>query len=182
MKKLTGIIFAILLAFTASVVKAEGASHQGVKHIGLAGTGFYEISDYESIYVNFVASNLKTAGGGAQLFFDYGFSDRFGGGMSLGYSRITYTNSFQNVIKENFFTADFLGQYYFTGSDSTFQPYAAAGAGILVSGAGIAPLFDVGVGSYIKLADNFSLKIQALYKTAVIHHRMEGSFGFAYNF
>jgi hypothetical protein len=161
---------------------SSGDEHQGKVNVGLGATGFYNFySNFDSLYVDFGASGIKTAGFGFQTYIEYGFSDRFTGTFDLGFQRLTYSNKFRPVIKENFFVADFMGNYYFL-DNSKIRPYATAGAGMIISSGAVAPTGNLGIGTHIMLADEFSLKVQALYKTSIIQHMAEATVGFAYHF
>ncbi|MBF0106751.1 MAG: hypothetical protein HQM16_15670 [Deltaproteobacteria bacterium] len=183
-KTYTMIILCLALALSVIQIhpaKAGGFSKKGVKTIGLNVTGFYDInSGFESLYVSFPTQDIKAAGLGAALFFEYGIADKFTTEIDLGYSRLTYANKFKNVIKENFFVGDILGRFYFL-NNQRIQPALIFGAGAIVSSA-VAPTFDVGFGSHFMITDSFSLKAEVLYKTAIIFHRGEGRVGFAYHF
>lgn len=170
------------VATPAAPASSSGYSHQGKVSVGLGATGFYNFySNFDSLYVDFGASAIKTAGFGFQTYIEYGFSDRFTGTFDLGFQRLTYSNKFRPVINENFFVTDFMGNYYFL-DNSKIRPYATAGAGMIISSGAVAPTGNLGIGTHIRLADEFSLKVQVLYKTSIIQHVAEGTVGFAYHF
>lgn len=178
------LIALVLMLLTAqnAFAKSDSFSKKGAKSIGISFLGFYDInSKFESLYVNFPTENIKAAGFGSNLFFEYGFADQFSGELSLGYARLTYSNKFKNVIKENYFVGDVLGHFYFL-KNQRIQPYLLFGAGAMVSSNAVAPTFDVGVGSHFMVTDQFSVKAEIMYKTAIIYHRGEGRVGFAYHF
>lgn len=181
MKKIFQTLF-IIVAVISFANLAHAESHKGKKIWGIAGLGFYEISNYESLYVNFATSNLKAAGAGFKTYFEYGVGDQFYLEGSAGYARVTYSNKFFNQIKQNFFLIDILGKYYFMDAASRIQPYVGGGVGGLISSRSAAPLLDIAVGSHFMLTDQFSIRLQAMYKTAIIHNRAEGSLGIAYHF
>ena len=72
------------------------------------------------------------------------------------------------------------GNYYF--SNGKVQPYAAFGAGTIISGKSAAPTLNLGGGAHFFVAENVSVFVQALYKTAFIHHRAEGKLGVGFHF
>ncbi|OVE81996.1 hypothetical protein BVY03_01745 [bacterium K02(2017)] len=158
------------------------AVEKGSKSLGLDFVGFYTInSRLESVYVNFSTQNINAAGFGATAFFEYGLSDRFGLEFDIGYSRLTYSDKFSGVIRENFLVADLVGHYYFSNNQK-IQPYFIFGAGVVASSNGAAPTFDAGIGSHFYVAKDFSIKTEILIKTAVIYNRAEARIGFAYHF
>ena len=181
MKKLLSLaIVFCALVFTATTSSAS--DFEGKSRLGIMGTGFYEISDYESLYTNFVASNLNVSGGGVSLFYEYGFTKNISGSINLGYSRLVDSDQFLNQLAQNFFVADVLGHYNFNVKSDIFKPFVSFGAGIIASSSGVAPLADLGGGVNFMIADNFAIKLQVLYKTAIIHHRAEAGLGFAIQF
>lgn len=166
----------------AAPSSSGGYSHEGKVNVGIGATGFYNFhSDFDSLYVDFGTSGIKAAGFGFQTYIEYGFGERFTGTFDLGFQRLTYANKFRPTINENFFIVDFMGNYYFL-DNSKIRPYATAGAGMIISSGAIAPTGNLGIGTHIMLADEFSIKVQALYKTSIIQHMAEGTVGFAYHF
>jgi len=156
--------------------------HKDMKIMGVSGMAFYEInSQFESLYVNFPTQNIKGAGFGFIGFFEYGFNEHISAEVDMGYSRLTYTNKFKNTTKKNFFLMDVLFHYYFT-KDANIAPYLSAGGGVYVSSGSSAPVLDVGVGSHFKVSKNISIKVDLLYKTAIILNRFEGRVGVAFHF
>lgn len=152
------------------------------KSIGVTGIGFYDInSSFESLYVTFVTSNINTAGLGFSGFFEYGFSDKLSGELTLGYTRLLYSNKFRSLVRENFFQADAVLHYYFHDSKK-FAPYVIAGGGVNASANAAAPTLDVGIGNYFRVSDDFSVKTELIYKTAIIYNRGEARVGIAYHF
>lgn len=148
----------------------------------MTGSGFYEInSDYDSLYFDFPTQNINTAGFGVNAYFDYGFSDRVSGEASLGYSRLSYSNKSRTIINENYFMADFVAHYYFLNKEK-FATYMIGGASVYASSSAVAPMADIGIGNYFKITDEFSIKAELIFKSAVILNRGEGRVGFAYHF
>lgn len=198
MKKLTYIIaLAVLLigfnqtsfAQTADTpvvsmasTSSSSSSMEGKKIFGLVGMGAYDInSDFESLYVNFATTNINSASLGFLTFFEFGFSDRFAGEISLGYSRLIYSNKFRSVIKENYFVGDILAHYYFLNEEK-IKPYVIFGGGAIASSGGVAPVIDAGIGMHYMLNDEFSLKADLIIKSAIIYNRGETRFGISYHF
>lgn len=177
-----GRILAILAVFLAvpALASAEGTGRKGQKSVGFLGLGYYEISNFESLYVPFATSGIRAAGAGFQGFFEYGASDSFGINFAVGYDRLLYANKFRTQIAENFFLFDVTGHYYFATGKA--QPFLAGGIGAEVSTQGVAPTLDLGGGVDVMVNDNVSVRIQTLYKTAIIHHRAEAGLGIAYHF
>lgn len=159
----------------------NGFDLEGKFSLGVNATGFYEISNYESIYVNFSTSGIRASGFGFNTLVEYGFTNHITGAVNLGYSRLTYANKFSTATKKNFFIPDIMMHYYFM-TDQKIMPYLSFGAGALVSSAGIAPTGNVGGGVRYQVSDEFSVRFGLLYKTAIIHHRGEASLGVAYHF
>lgn len=167
---------------STATIPSANFMQKNKKMIGFSGMGFYEInSQFESLYVTFPTSNIKAAGFGFTGNFELGFNDRLSGEISMGYSRLSYANKFKNVIKQNFFTSDVVAHYYFLNNQK-IAPYVIAGAGIYASSGSVAPTLDTGVGSHFKVADNLSIKTDLIYKTAIIHNRLEARVGLAFHF
>ena len=178
------ILIASVPAFAAT---PGGQSLKNRKTLGFAGIGHLSYSSYESLYVDFATSGIITAGSGFQAFLEYGLADEFSITAALGYGRLHYAHKssvpvLRTVIAENFVNIDVTGQYYFSGTDTTFQPYLAFGIGTTISSKGAAPLFDVGIGTHYFVSEKVSLRAQLLYKTALIHHAGELSFGAGFHF
>lgn len=149
--------------------------------LGVMATGFYEMSNYESLYVDFVTSDIKAAGLGFTSFVEYGFSDRVTGSLQLGFSRLLYINKFSTTSRRNFFVGDLMGNYYFT-NNGKLMPYITFGAGIMASSGNVAPTGNVGGGLRYQINEDVSVRAELIYKTAIIHHRGEGRIGFSYHF
>lgn len=172
-----------ITAISAPVLADDAAtstSHKGKKSVGFLGLGYYEISNFESLYVPFATSGIRAAGAGFQGFFEYGAADRFGINFAAGYDRLLYANKFRTQVAENFFLLDVTGHYYFDAGK--VQPFLAGGIGAEISTQGVAPTLDLGGGVDVMVSDNVSVRIQTLYKTAIIHHRAEAGLGIAYHF
>lgn len=182
----TLILMSFLMTVSFAVVAQDTAgtgsttTMKGKKTFGFMGLGYYEISNFESLYVPFATSGMKAAGAGFEGFFEYGFTDNFGLNVALGYDRLLYANKFRTQVKENFFIADITGHYYFNAGD-TVHPFIGGGIGMEASRT-IAPTLDVGGGADFMVSDNVSVRFQLLYKTAIIHHRGEAGLGVAYHF
>lgn len=155
-------------------------SIEGKYGLGVMATGFYEISNAESLYVDFATSGLRAAGFGFNSFVEYGFSDRITGSIQLGYSRLLYLNKFSTLAHKNFFVGDLMGNYYFI-NNGKFMPYGTFGVGVMASG-NVVPTGNVGGGLRYQVNEDFSIRAELLYKTAIIHHRGEGRIGFSYHF
>jgi opacity protein-like surface antigen len=159
---------------------ATSTSHKGKKSVGFMGLGYYEISNFESLYVPFATSGIRAAGAGFESFFEYGVADSFGVNFAAGYNRLLYANKFRTQVAENFFLLDVTGHYYFDAGKA--QPFLAGGIGAEISTQGVAPTLDLGGGADFMVNDNVSVRLQVLYKTAIIHHRAEAGLGIAYHF
>lgn len=182
-------LVAIILALSAPAFAGSpgGQSLKGRTTLGFAGLGHFSYSSYESLYVDFATNGIITAGSGFHAFLEYGLADEFSITGAIGYGRVHYSHkgglpNLRQVIAENFVNIDVLGQYYFSGAETTFQPYLAFGGGATISSKGAAPLFDVGIGTHYFVSDKVSLRAQLLYKTALIHHAGELSFGAGFHF
>lgn len=184
-------LIVLTLMFSILVISGQAQAAkalEGRKTFGFEGVAHYTITSYDSAYVSFPTSSIKVAGSGFHAFFEYGFDTHFSFEGAIGYERLHYASQASNpnirqVISENFFTIDARGNYYFLSSDkSTFQPYVTAGVGTLISGRSAIPLLDLGGGVHIFVAENVSLKVQALYKTAFVHHHVEGALGVGFHF
>lgn len=175
-------LFGICLVLAGFSTPSFAAGHDGAKSFGFTGLAYYEMSDFESLYVDFPTSDLNTSGAGFQVYYEHGVMDNLTLSGALGYARLLTSNKFDTQVSENFFVVDLLANYYFRDAAVTVQPYLAGGGGVIVSGNGAAPTLDLGGGVHFKVADNVSLRLQVLYKTAIIHHRGEGSFGVAFHF
>lgn len=175
-------LFGIFLVLAGFSMPSFAAGHNDTQSFGFTGLGYYEMSDFESLYVGFPASNFKTSGAGFQVYYEHGVMDNLTLSVALGYARLLSSNQFDTQVSENFFIGDILASYYFRDASTVVQPYLAGGGGVIVSGRGAAPTLDLGGGVHFKVADNVSLRLQVLYKTAIIHHRGEGSFGVAFHF
>lgn len=149
--------------------------------LGVMATGFYELTNYESLYVDFVTSDIKAAGLGFTSFVEYGFSDRITGSLQLGFSRLLYINKFSTTTRKNFFVGDLMGNYYFS-NNGKLMPYLTFGVGIMASSGNVAPTGNVGGGLRYQINEDFSLRGELLYKTAIIHHRGEARIGVSYHF
>lgn len=155
---------------------------KGRFNLGVAGTAFFEFSDFDSLFMqNVNISDYRNAGFGGQIFGSYHFNSRWAITLDAFYDRLTYANKFRTAIIENYFGGDLLLQYHFPVK-SRFAPFLAAGAGVIASSGGVLPLFDVGVGTHFFLSNNISLKAQVLYKTAIVENRIEPSIGIAFHF
>ena len=150
--------------------------------MGHRGIGFYEASDYESLYVDFSTANISGAGAGIHSFFEIGAMENLTLSFTIGYARLMSPKKFESFIRRDFFVADILGHYYFSDKTDKIQPYFAAGAGVMVSSGSAIPLADFGGGAHFMITDNFSLRLQGLFKTAVIHNRGEVSLDVGYHF
>lgn len=161
---------------------SSSPSWKGRKSIGITGSGYYEInSDFSSLYYNFTLQDTNTAGFGMGAFFGYGFADRISAEISLGYSRLLYASKQRTLISENFFTADVVGHYYFLNTEK-FATYGLFGIGAIIGSSAVAPVGEVGVGNYFNISDNFSIKAELLFKSAIVLNRAEGRIGVAYHF
>lgn len=187
--KIRMILAALILATTLFTGQAHAAKDlQGRKTFGLEGVGHYTFTDYDSAYVSFPTNKIRVAGSGFHTYFEYGFDTHFAFEAAVGYERLHYAKQSNNpnirqVISENFFTIDLRGNYYFlSGEKNVVQPYATTGVGTVISGKGAVPLLDVGAGAHFFVTDNVSIKLQALYKTAFIHHHFEGGLGVGFHF
>jgi hypothetical protein len=156
-------------------------SIDGKYGLGVMVAGFYELSNYESLYVDFVTSDIKAAGLGFTSFVEYGFSDRITGSLQLGFSRLLYINKFSTTSRKNFFVGDLMGNYYFM-NNGKIMPYATFGAGLMASSGNVAPTANVGGGLRYQINEELSVRAELIYKTAIIHHRSEGRIGFSYHF
>ncbi len=155
---------------------------QGINTLGITFSGYYEVnSDLESLYVSFPANDINTGGFGIYGYYEKGLTDNFSAELNLGYNRLLYSSKFSGTIKENFFNAEVNGHYFFV-NNSSLGLYGIFGAGALVSGSSVAPVANIGVGNYFKLAKDFSIKTEFLVKSAVILNRAEGRVGLAYHF
>lgn len=184
-RMLASLLLSVLL-FSANAMAAKAVKDRKV--FGLEGVGHYTISNYDSVYVSFPTSSIKVAGSGFHAYFEYGFAENFAFEAAVGYERVHYARQSANpnirqVIAENFVTLDTRGNYYFLASDkSMVQPYATIGAGTTISGKSAVPLLDIGGGAHFFVADNVSIKLQLLYKTAFIHHHAEAGLGVGFHF
>ena len=175
------VVLVSVLAYSAGSAFALGGSHKDQKTFGFMGLGYYEISNYDSLYVSFATSSLKAAGLGFETFFEYGLADKFGLNFAAGYDRLLYANKFKALIAENYFLIDITGHYYFN-TEGNIQPYLAGGAGGEISSKGAAPVLDLGGGIDFMVSDAVSVRFQTLFKTAIIHNRAEAGLGIAYHF
>lgn len=176
-------VFAVVMAVSATALAADApAGRKGQKSLGFMGIGAYEISNFESLYVPFATSGIRAAAVGFEAFFEYGVSDKFGVNFAAGYDRLLYANKFRTQVKENFFLIDVTGHYYFDVAGGKVQPFFAGGLGGEISSGGTAPLLDLGGGVDFMVSDNVAVRLQTLYKTAIIHHRAEAGLGIAYHF
>lgn len=178
----TVLMIAVVVLISTQVHAADDKGFTGRKAFGFGGLGNYSLSNYESLYLNFATSGLKTAGMGFETFFEFGLAKDFTMSVDVGFERLLYANKFKTQMKLNYFLLDVLGRYYFRAVDRTVQPFLAGGVGVIASSIGAAPTLDLGGGSHFMLTDNVSLWVQLLYKTAIIHHRGEGALGIAYHF
>lgn len=176
----------MVLGFSVSAFAGKALNKR--KTFGLGGMGNYTISSYDQVFVDFNTTNIRSAASGFNTFYEYGISDHFSAAGTFGYSRLLYaghntiTNIQQNMTK-NFFNLDMLGKYHFISSDrARFQPYLAAGGGALFSGKGVAPLFDIGGGTDIFFNETISVRLQGLFKTAIVHNSAEVGAGVAFHF
>jgi hypothetical protein len=183
MKTLKIIIALTFIVFFLHITQAQAFSMKGEKVIGISGVGYYELnSDWESLYFGFsAAGNTKTAGFGFNVSFELGFSDQISGEIDLGFNRLVYASRQRAIIKESFFTGDVLGHFYFLQND-TFNPYLIFGVGALVSSSSVAPVGNVGFGMHFRITEEFSVKTELIFKSAVLLNRGEGRVGFAYHF
>lgn len=156
--------------------------HKGKNIISLGAHGYYEMtSTYENLYVKFATRDINTAGFGFFTGYEYGLSDHLSIGLDMGYSRLTYSNKFKNVIKQNFFNTDILGRYYFL-KDEKIAPFVSFGGGVAVSSAAAIPTFNAGGGVAYKLSENIFLKAELLAKSAVVFNRFEARVGVGFHF
>lgn len=177
------VLFGLALLMAGRVFAGDAQSFKGKIGLGVSALGYYEISNYESLYIqNTPTSNIRTSGAGFVADFEYGLAPRFTLGGDLGFSYSLTQNKLKSISKRSFFIGDVLGRYYFANANETVQPFVALGGGVLASSIGAAPLVDLGGGTKVKLTDNVFLNLQLLYKTAIIHNRIEASFGLAYRF
>lgn len=155
---------------------------KGKKVAGVMASGYFEInSDFESLYFSFPANSFNTAGFGFGGYFEMGFSEKFSGQVDLGFSRLIYSSLQRNIINESFFTVDVTAHYHFL-NNAKFDTYGILGAGAIVSSGAVAPVLDLGVGNYFKLTEQFSIKAELLFKSAIILNRAEARVGVAYHF
>ncbi len=172
----------VVAAATPEKSASSNSGQKGKKTFGVTGSGYYEInSDYESVYFSFPTTSTNTAGFGVNTYFEYGFSEKVTGEISLGFSRLTYASQSRTLIKENYFMSDIVAHIYFLDNDK-FATYGIAGASVYASSSAIAPMVDVGVGNYFKITENFSIKTELHLKSAVVLNRAEAKIGVAYHF
>ena len=140
-------VFAQVAATTSTkdtpVVSAQPAKSDGSwenkKAIGVTGFGYYELnSDWESLYFDFPADSVTTAGVGFDGFFEIGTSEKFSVEIGLGYSRLLSSDVQRSIINESYFIADVLAHYHFHNTGS-WDVYAIGGAGAYVSSSAVAP-------------------------------------------
>lgn len=171
-------------AQNTSTSSSSTADHytKGSMHAGFFALGYYEMNQaLDSLYFGSNIEDTNTAGLGFGAYYEYMFSEKLSVDLSAGFSRLMYTNKQRAIIQENFFVMDAVGKYYFTHS-GRFHPYVLLGAGIYASSGGLAPVADIGVGTYIDLAENISFKTEVIYKTAFVFNRAEARVGIGFHF
>lgn len=168
------------------VVSAQASNTDGSwkskRALGLNAAGYFELnSDWESLYFDFPANNIKTAGLGFGGFFDIGTSDKFSVEIDLGYSRLLYSDTQRSIINESYFLADLVVHYHFH-QRGAWDIYGIGGAGAYISSNSVAPMINLGIGSYLNLDEGFYLKTEFIAKSAIILNRAEARIGLAYQF
>jgi hypothetical protein len=165
----------------------------GMHVLSLSGTAFLDFGSEEGMYLDaadkaaIVATGATvssiTAGGlGLAAAFEYGFSDRISGTVSVNYDRLTYANKFRTLVTESFFGADVTANYYVLRDPKRVMPYVSGGAGVVAGSTKVLPTLDLGGGAQFFVSDSIAIKAQLLVKTAFIFNRLEPSLGVAYHF
>lgn len=156
---------------------------KGRMNLGVAGSWFFDFSDYDKIFVGTGVNinDYRNSGFGGSLFFTYNFNPHWALTGDVLFDRLTYASTSRATVRENYFGGDVLVQYDFKVR-GRFAPYVAAGAGVIASSGAMLPLIDVGAGAHYFLSNAWSIKVQALFKTAIVYSRIEPSIGVAYHF